>query len=95
MRTRPWMGIRQPRRDLRRQPGQVGDLAQQAHPACDTTPRPSALTTTRGRTALLFTWKVPSRWESWTVEKSPYPLQDRHFSLTQRRVTQGFAQNLS
>jgi hypothetical protein len=32
MRTRPWMGIRERRRDLRRQPGWASDLAQQAHP---------------------------------------------------------------
>ncbi len=46
------------------------------------------------RAALLFTWKVPSRSESWTVEKSHYSLQDRRFRQPKARVTPSFTQNL-
>jgi hypothetical protein len=46
--------------DLRRQPGQLGHLAQHPAPACDTTPWPSADTFTRETAALLFTCEVPS-----------------------------------
>ena len=46
------------------------------------------------RAVLLFTRKVPSRSESWTVEKSHYSLQDRHFRRPKARVTPSFTQNL-
>ena len=86
-RTRPVdprapIGIRQRRRDLRRQPGQLRQLPQDPRiPACDTTPSPSADTFTRETAALFFTCEVPSSQENRTLEKSYYSLRDRHFSV--------------
>ena len=61
IRPRPPIRVRQRGRDLRRQPGQVRQLAEHPNPACDTTPCPSADTLkTSNRCDTLFTCKVPS-----------------------------------
>jgi hypothetical protein len=49
-------------------------------PACDTTPRPSALTLTRLDHLLRFTREVPLPFGNRTLDKSQFPLQDRHFA---------------
>ena len=48
-------------------------------PACDTTPTPSADTLTRHDRLLRFTKKVPYLTGNATLDKSHYPLRDRHF----------------
>ena len=50
-------------------------------PACETTPRPSADTFTRGAAAILFTCEVPSSQHYGTLDKSHHALRDRHFRL--------------
>ena len=55
-------------------------------PACDTTPVPSALTLTRPGRLLRFTCGVPFLFGDWTLSKSQFSLQDRHFVLFSVRV---------
>lgn len=57
-------------------------------PACDTTPCPSALTTTRLIRLLHFTCKVLALLVVLNCRKSKFPKQDGHFRVPQRRVTQ-------
>lgn len=52
----------------------------------DTTPVPSALTLTRWDRSIRFIREVPSRSRTWTLDKSQFPLQDRHFVLSTTRV---------
>ncbi|PKW18659.1 group II intron reverse transcriptase/maturase [Saccharopolyspora spinosa] len=63
-------------------------------PACDTTPRPSALTLTRFGRLLPFTCEVSSRSADWTLNKSHFPLRDRHFALLPIHVTPTRAKQL-
>ena len=55
-------------------------------PAWETTPRPSALTLTRPRFRLRFIYEVPSCAVYLDPGKPKFPLQDRHFGLSTRRV---------
>lgn len=48
-------------------------------PAWATTPTPSADTDKPADHAVLFTYGVPSTREPQTIDKSKFPLQDRHF----------------
>jgi hypothetical protein len=56
-------------------------------PASDTTPAPSALTSTRPSALLPFTNEVPPRQRIRTLDKSQFPLQDRHSASFTTRVT--------
>jgi len=57
-------------------------------PACDTTPAPSALTWTRRTRRLPFTYEVPSCESKLELRNPKFPLQDRHFDASTRRVGQ-------
>ena len=94
MRPRPLVGVRQRDCDLRGQPGQVGYLAQHAHPGV----RHDAMAVRRHfhprnrYTTLHLESAFPLG--SWTLDKSHHSLQDRHFRQLNRRVAGSLAKNL-
>jgi hypothetical protein len=55
-------------------------------PACDTTPFPSALTLTLLRLPLRFTSGVPSCPGLSIIQQFDFPVQARHFFVSQARV---------
>lgn len=87
--TRPgsWRvrGRRSPLRHSDSSPVNVVRSAKSANnrePACDTTPRPSAVTVILGRVAVAFTSKVPSLPGILVLQQAQFPVATGHFHLS-------------